>query len=117
MSWSISGLWNRDLAKMRQQLLIGLSNEYLLAASRYGLGYKDLKRLARNSLEYSFLEGQSLWRSGEFIAMNPACDNDTPGSATISDECSTLLKGSDRAQTQWQLESEFAEFETLPLLY
>jgi Adenosine deaminase len=95
---------------------IDLSNEYLLATRRYGLGYPALKRLARNSLEYSFLDGQSLWRSPTFTAIAAVCVNDTPGSKSVSGGCSTFLQGSDRARAQWQLESEFAEFETLAWL-
>jgi len=96
---------------------IDLSNEYLLAARRYNLGYQDLKRLARNSLEYSFLEGESLWRSPEFTAINSRCVQDAPGSKSISGDCSAFLTKSERARTQWQLESEFAEFESLPWLH
>lgn len=95
---------------------IDLSNEFLLAALRYNLGYKDLKRLARNSLEYSFLKGASLWQSPEFTAVNPVCANDRPGSASVSGDCTALLQVSDRARSQWQLESQFAEFEALPWL-
>jgi len=39
---------------------IDLSSDYLRAARDYGLTYPDLKRLARNSLEYGFLLGESL---------------------------------------------------------
>ena len=92
---------------------IDLSHEYLLAATRYGLGYKDLKRLARNSLEYSFAPGNSLWKSPEFKVIVPACASDTPGVASISQGCSAFLQKSDRARIQWQLESEFARFESL----
>ncbi|BAY24812.1 adenosine/AMP deaminase [Calothrix sp. NIES-2100] len=92
---------------------IDLSHEYLLAATRYGLGYKDLKRLARNSLEYSFAPGNSLWKSPEFKTMVPNCASDTPGKASVSQGCSAFLQKSKRAQIQWQLESEFAQFESL----
>ena len=92
---------------------IDLSHEYLLAATRYRLGYSDLKRLARNSLEYSFSKGGSLWQSSDFKAMNPACANDIPGSAPISQGCNAFLQKSDQARNQWQLESEFAQFEAL----
>jgi adenosine deaminase/adenosine deaminase CECR1 len=92
---------------------IDLSNEYLLAATRYGLGYKDIKRLARNSLEYSFAKGDSLWKSPEFKAMVPACANESPGSTSVSKGCSAFLQKSERARIQWQLESEFARFESL----
>ena len=92
---------------------IDLSHEYLLAATRYGLGYQDLKRLARNSLEYSFAPGNSLWKSPEFKAMVPACASDTPGKTAISTGCDAFLQQSERAQVQWQLESEFTRFESL----
>lgn len=92
---------------------IDLSHEYLLAATRYGLGYKDLKRLARNSLEYSFAPGNSLWKSPEFKAMISACASDIPGKTSVSTKCSSFLQKSERAQLQWQLESEFARFESL----
>jgi adenosine deaminase len=35
---------------------IDLSNEYLRAARDYPFGYRELKRIARNSLEHSFLD-------------------------------------------------------------
>ena len=94
---------------------IDLSQEYLLAATRYQLSYADLKRLARNSLEYSFLKGASLWRSPDFVTLSSVCANDTPG-LTPSQTCAALLHNSDRAQRQWQLEADFAEFEALPWL-
>ncbi|MGW0788555.1 adenosine deaminase family protein [Streptomyces sp. NPDC002911] len=40
-----------------------IGQEYHRAARTYGLGYPELKDLARASLEYSFLPGRSLWRS------------------------------------------------------
>ena len=35
---------------------IDLTNEYFRAARDYGLGYPELKAIARNSLTYSFLD-------------------------------------------------------------
>ncbi|MBD1873304.1 adenosine deaminase [Nodosilinea sp. FACHB-131] len=92
---------------------IDLSNEYGLATQRYDLSYRDLKQLARNSLEYSFLEGDSLWASPEFGQLSASCAGDTPGLGTTSEGCASFLEGSDRARIQWQLEAEFAEFESL----
>ncbi len=92
---------------------IDLSHEYQLAVLRYGLKYKDLKRLARNSLEYSFLSGQSLWQSPKFGTAATPCANDTPGTTAPSKNCTAFLSKSDRARVQWKLESEFAEFEAL----
>ena len=94
---------------------IDLSNEYLRAAQTYDLGYLDLKKLARNSLEYSFIGGESLWQSSDFVTMINACVDDVPG-GTLSQGCNEFLQTSDRAREQWRLESEFAEFENLSWL-
>ena len=39
-----------------------LTQEYLRAVETYHLSYVDLKEMARQSLEHSFLPGSSLWR-------------------------------------------------------
>ena len=41
-----------------------MTHEYLRAVEGYGLSYGDLKRMARASLEHSFLRGDSIWRKG-----------------------------------------------------
>jgi hypothetical protein len=92
---------------------IDLSHEYELAVQRYNLKYSDLKRLARNSLEYSFLAGSSLWQSPEFDSMVGVCRGEVPGSAVRSKGCEAFLQGSDRARTQWKLEADYAAFEAL----
>src|SRR6202035_198929 len=38
-----------------------MTHEYLRAVQGYRLSYTDLKRMTRQSLEHSFLPGQSLW--------------------------------------------------------
>jgi adenosine deaminase/adenosine deaminase CECR1 len=95
---------------------IDLSHEYHLAVLRHGLKYGDLKQLARNSLEYSFAKGSSLWQSPQFRAVVGACESDKLGAASLSKGCAGFLKSSDRARLQWQLEADFAEFEALPWL-
>jgi hypothetical protein len=93
---------------------IDLSNEFLLATMRYKLTYPELKTLARNSLEYSFLPGASLWSSPAYQAIHPSCSADRPGAETLSPGCANHLQGSERAQAQWKLEQGFASFEALP---
>jgi adenosine deaminase/adenosine deaminase CECR1 len=93
---------------------IDLSNEFQLAAQRYKLGYRDLKTLARNSLEYSFLPGASLWQAPTYQAKHPSCAADNPAAQGLSAPCSAYLAGSERAQAQWKLEGNFASFEALP---
>jgi hypothetical protein len=87
-----------------------MTHEYLRAAQTYDfLGYKDLKRMARMSLEHAFLAGSSLWAS-EFRTV-AACTNDRAGSGKVSAACQKFLHDNERAQTQWKLEEEFAAFE------
>jgi hypothetical protein len=96
---------------------IDLSHEYQVAFLQHGLKYGDLKHLARNSLEYSFLAGQSLWQSPKYASVVAPCAKDAPGSTSPSKGCTEFLKQNDRARQQWQLETDFAEFETLPWLH
>ena len=42
-----------------------------------GLSYPQLKQLSRNSLEYSFLPGDSLWRNLSAGKVLAVCRNDT----------------------------------------
>jgi adenosine deaminase len=87
-----------------------MTHEYLRAVQTYDfLGYKDLKRMARMSLEHGFLSGSSLWAS-KFRTV-AACTNDRVGSGKVSATCQKFLDGNERAQMQWKLEEEFAAFE------
>jgi len=78
---------------------IDLTHEYEKAVEEQGLGYLDLKNMARTSLEHSFIPGESLWADPDnFTRRKPA------GVA--------LLKSSDRAAAQWELERRVAVFES-----
>jgi hypothetical protein len=91
-----------------------LTHEYQRAVESYHLSYADLKRMARQSLEHSFLPGQSLWTDTKLVfRMTPACASDAPGTdkEKPSAACQQFLTANDRARMQWQLESEFAKFE------
>jgi hypothetical protein len=91
---------------------IDLTHEYLRAALTYDLKYGDLKAMARNSLEHSFLPGASLWRPGTF-EMTHTCARDFAGAPNPSRSCAAFLESNERARAQWRLETEFLEFETL----
>lgn len=84
---------------------INLTHEYARAAVDFGLGYLDLKRSARTSLEYSFLPGKSLWaETDSFGKMVPEC-------AGKSERCAGFLKINPRAAAEWELERRFGVFE------
>jgi adenosine deaminase len=85
-----------------------MTHEYLRAVETYGFSYSDIKRMARQSLEYSFLPGQSLWQ-GDF-RMIAACAGERAESK-VSQGCQKFLDDNERARVQWTLEREFAEFE------
>jgi adenosine deaminase len=82
-----------------------ITQEFERAVETYHLKYQDLKKFARNSLEYSFLPGASLW-SGKNGNKARQCAQDK-----LSDACSRLLEGSEKARQQWALEKAFSKFE------
>jgi adenosine deaminase len=91
---------------------IDLTHEYVRAAMEYGLGYLDLKAMARTSLEHSFLPGESLWQKpDDFTRMKAACAGQAAGTELPGAKCQALLKSSERADEQWELERRFAAFE------
>jgi hypothetical protein len=87
-----------------------MTHEYLRAVEGYRLPYATLKRMTRQSLEHSFLPGQSLWAEtkGSFRPV-AACASDLAGKPTHA--CTEFLSASERAREQWRLESEFTKFE------
>ena len=87
-----------------------MTHEYLRAVETFdSISYRDLKRMARLSLEHSFLPGVSLWSDAKKFRVGSACTataTEKPRSA-----CEKFLAASERAKIQWKLENEFAEFE------
>jgi adenosine deaminase len=91
-----------------------LAGEYARAVMDQRLDYRQLKMMARNSLEHAFLPGASLWSSVVMAQPVAACAptatmgvGDVPGG-----ECATFLMSSERARTQWELEQRFRVFES-----
>ena len=89
-----------------------MTHEYLRAVEGYRLSYSDLKRMTRQSIEHSFLPGQSLWASTK-DAFRPvaACASVGLGADKLSAACARFLAANERATEQWKLEGAYAEFE------
>ncbi len=89
-----------------------MTHEYLRAVEGYHLPYADLKRMTRQSLEHSFLPGQSLWASTNLV-FRPvaACAPDVAGTEKPSAKCAEFLAANERAREQWKLEAAFHQFE------
>ncbi len=91
---------------------IDLTHEYTRAALDFNLTYLDLKNMARTSLEHSFLPGPSLWQQPDnFTRTVPACASQPLGSENPTAKCLDLLKSSDKAAQQWELEHRYQVFE------
>jgi adenosine deaminase len=92
---------------------IDITHEYTRAALDFSLSYLDLKKMARTSIEHSFLSGESLWaQPDDFSVVKPACRVDRLGSDNPSKKCLDFLNSSERAAEQWQLEHRYEVFES-----
>ena len=90
-----------------------MTHEYLRAVETYRLSYTDLKRMARQSLEHSFLPGASLWVDAKHdFRMAGACASAVAGSEKTSAGCEKVLAANERAREQWKLEGNFLKFES-----
>lgn len=91
-----------------------ISREFLKAAQEQGLGYVQLKTMARNSLQYAFIAGGSLWsdnEKGRIFVPVAQCAQDVAAMKLSSSGCRQYLAGSEKAKLQWQLEEDFKAFE------
>ncbi len=83
---------------------IDRTHELQRAVTTYRLGWADLVGLERNTLEYAFLPGESLWADPVAWRRVDAC-------ATPSPACDALLARSEKARLQWALEQDLAAFD------
>jgi hypothetical protein len=89
-----------------------MTHEYLRAAQDFHFSYPELKRMTRQSLEHSFLPGESLWAATRLaFRAAAACASDKLGAEKSSAACAKFLAANERAREQWKLENAFAEFE------
>jgi adenosine deaminase len=88
-----------------------ISLEFLKAAEDHGLGYLQLKTMARNSLHYAFIVGESLWRDGRKFLPVAQCARDVEEMKLTSNSCRQFLAASEKGRLQWQLEQDFNAFE------
>jgi adenosine deaminase len=92
-----------------------LTHEYVRGAQDQSLSYIDLKNMARTSLEHAFFQGESLWSAhDDFVHRKPACSAPITPTSTPAPRCAELLKASERATQQWEMERRFAAFEASP---
>jgi len=92
---------------------IDLTHEYVRAADTYPLTYLDLKRMARTSIEHSFLPGASLWErtTPERLETPVATCRGQLGREKPAGACADLVGSSEKAAQEWELERRFHVFE------
>ncbi|TNE62168.1 MAG: adenosine deaminase [Alphaproteobacteria bacterium] len=83
---------------------IDLTHEYVRYWRTYKVPYFEMRHASRNALTYSFLPGESLWKSAP-------CEKDVAEGAAAGADCSAFLKTSEKARLQWKLEERFRAFE------
>jgi adenosine deaminase len=88
---------------------IDRTHELQRAVSEFGLGWPALVGLERNTLEYAFVAGASLWADPVAWRKVSACD----GAAVQSPPpaCAAFLRASEKARLQWELEVDLDAFD------
>lgn len=82
-----------------------ISHEYQLAVENVGVSYLELKNMARDSLEYAFIQGESLWENSKSFKRKKVC------ASLGSKSCVDFVQSNPKASLQRQLELDFATFE------
>jgi adenosine deaminase len=90
---------------------LDITHEYQFATTEYDLRYRDLKTLARASLEHAFLPGRSLWHAPDVYRRRQACAHDLPGAGRPHRRCRALLRSSPKATVEWRQEARLRRFE------
>jgi hypothetical protein len=90
-----------------------LSEQFVTIARDYPqVKYPDFKKFVRNSIEYSFLQGDSIWATkGDYSRAVPECSGCALGSEDATPKCKSFLELSEKARLQWKLEGDLASFE------
>lgn len=91
-------------------LRTNLTEQFQLAVLNYHFSYSTLKQLVRNSINYSFLPGMSLWQDAGYQHPVSFCRNSL-STGKLAASCQRFLNTSEKADSQWKLEQQFLKFE------
>jgi adenosine deaminase len=89
-----------------------ISREFLKAATDQGLGYLQLKTMARTSLQFAFIPGSSMWSEARKFTPVAECVTDIATLKLTSTDCQQFVAGSEKARLQWKLEEQLRAFES-----
>lgn len=88
-----------------------LTMEFVRAVRAWNLSYRDLKELVRNSIEYSFLAGESVYDARDYRRVRPQFRALKARGWIPAAADAAALAASDKAAVQIRLERAFLEFE------
>jgi adenosine deaminase len=88
-----------------------ISREFLKAVEDQGASYFQIKTMARNSIQYAFISGASIWDDPQKFVPVAQCARDVAVMNLTSSDCTRYLAGSEKARLQWKLEEDFRAFE------
>ena len=71
----------------------------------HNFSYRDLKKAARDSLQYAFIQGKSIWADKTGGARVTAC------TALEAESCKSFTASSPKAALQVRLEKDLTAFE------
>jgi hypothetical protein len=86
-----------------------MTREFRRAVQEQGVDYPALKVMVRNSLEYAFVEGESLWDDAR--ALTPVAPCSTARGGLTGQECGAFVSVNLKARLQWELEVALQRFE------
>jgi hypothetical protein len=88
-----------------------LTMEYIKAIQRYDLKYEEVKEIIRNSIEYSFLPGKSLFENRDYNRLLPEFKEVRSQDWQPDEAAKKLMKANPKLNRQVILERAFAAFE------
>jgi adenosine deaminase len=88
-----------------------ITMEFVRAIRTYGLSYADVKKLARNSIEYSFLPGESLYVNGDYSKLRPEFAGVRSPNWAPTPHTQKLMAASDKLAVEVRSERAFVDFE------
>jgi adenosine deaminase len=91
---------------------IDRTHELQRAVTEFGLDWPTLVGLERNTLEYAFIAGASLWADPVAWRRVPVCED--PVWQPPVPACAAFLQESEKARLQWALERDLAAFDRDP---
>jgi len=88
-----------------------LTMEFVKAARTFDLSYKEIKDIARNSLEYAFLPGESLYLDRDYGQLRPEFAAVRKSQWQPDNAAKNLMNSHEKLMEQVALERAFVQFE------